>query len=115
MLHIVPIINIMLHKYNYLKILTNKQVKYFVAINFIEHFKSKREKVAKSLYIFLTTADGVEIYAKITRSNSCDNYVHHNNTEILNLFNPEPQPIKAKSMVKNKLKELLSELKKFKV
>ena len=55
---------------DYLKILTDEEVKYFVAINFSEYFKSAREKlnsklneeqslrkVAKSLYTFLTTPD----------------------------------------------------------
>ena len=41
------------------------------------------------------------------QSNSSDKYVHCYNIEILNLFN-------AKPMIKNKLKEFLSELKKFK-
>ena len=42
---------------DYLNILTDEEVKDFVAINFSEYFKSLREeknlkKVAKSLYIF---------------------------------------------------------------
>ena len=41
--------------------------------------------------------------------------MHHYNIEILNLFDPELQLIKTKPAIKNKLKELLSELKKFKV
>ena len=58
---------------DYLKILTDYEVKDFVAITFSEYFKSTREKlyskliedqnlreVAKSLYIFLTTPDEVE-------------------------------------------------------
>ena len=69
-------------------------------------------KVAKSLYIFLTTPDEVEKYVQ---SNSSDNCIHHYNVEILNLFDPELQLINTKPMIKNKLKELLSELKKFKV
>ena len=45
-----------------LKILTDEEVKDFVAINFSNYFKSIREeenlrKVAKSLYVFVTTAD----------------------------------------------------------
>ena len=45
---------------DYLKVLTEEEVKDFVAINFSEYFKSLREeqnliKIAKSLYIFLTT------------------------------------------------------------
>ena len=47
---------------DYLKILTDEEVKDFVAINFSDYFKSIREeqdlrKSAKSLYIFLTTPD----------------------------------------------------------
>ena len=102
---------------DYLKIVTDDEVKDFVAINFSEYFKSIREeqnlrKVAKSLYIFLTTPDEVEKYVQ---SNSSDNCVHHYNVEILNLFDPELQLINTKPVIKNKLKELFSELKKFKV
>ena len=63
---------------DYLKILTDAEVKYLVAINFSEYLKFAREKlyfslneeqnlrkVAKSLYTFLTTADEVEIYVEI--------------------------------------------------
>ena len=54
---------------DYLKILTDEEVKDFVAINFSEYFQSIREeqnlrKVAKSLYIFLTTHDEVEKYVQ---------------------------------------------------
>ena len=92
-------------------------LKDFVATNFNEYFKSIREeqnlrKVAKLLYIFLTTPDKVEKYGE---SNYSDNCVHHYNVEILNLFDPELQLINTKPVIKNKLKELLSELKKFKV
>ena len=50
---------------DYLEILTDEEVKGFVAINFSEYFKSIRQgqnprKVAKSLYNFLTTPDEVE-------------------------------------------------------
>ena len=48
-------------------------------------------------------------------SNSSDNCIHHYNDDILNLFDPELQLINAKPVIKNKLKELLRELKKFKV
>ena len=41
--------------------------------------------------------------------------MRHYNVEVLNIFDPELQLINTKPMVKNKLKELLSELKKFKV
>ena len=52
---------------DYLKLLTDEEVKDFVATNFSEYFKSIREeqnltKVAKLLYIFLTTSDEVEKY-----------------------------------------------------
>ena len=49
------------------------------------------------------------------QSNSSDNCAHCYNIEILNLFDPELQPINTKPIIKNKLKRLLSELKKFKV
>ena len=89
---------------DYLEILTNEEVKNFVAKNVNETIR----KVAKSLYIFLTTSDKME-------SNSSDNCVHHYNIEILNIFDPELQLINTKPVIKNKLKELLSELEKFKV
>ena len=49
------------------------------------------------------------------QSNSSDNCIHHYNVEISNLFDPELQLINTKSVIKNKLKELLNWLKKFKV
>ena len=65
---------------DYLKIYTNDEVKDFAAINFSKYFKYTREKLysklseeqnlrrlAKSLYIFLTTPDEVEKYAKMTQ------------------------------------------------
>ena len=42
-------------------------------------------------------------------------YVHHCNVEILNLFDPELKLINTKPVIKNKVKKLLSELKKLKV
>ena len=52
---------------HYLNILTDEEVKDFVAINFSEYFKSSKlseeqniRKVAKSLYIFLATLDEIE-------------------------------------------------------
>ena len=105
-----------------LKILTD-----FVAINFSEYLKSTWEKlysklneeqslrkVAKLLFIFLTASDEVEQYAKMMQSNSSDNCVHCSNVKILNLFYPELQLSNTKPMIKNKLRELLSELKNFK-
>ena len=49
------------------------------------------------------------------QSSSSDNNVHHYNVEILDLFDTESQLINTKPMIKNKLKELLCELKKFNV
>ena len=110
---------------DYFKILTEEKVKDFVAINFSECFKSTTEilrsklseeqnlrKAAKSLYIFLVTTDEVEQYVQ---SNAPDDFTHRCNIEIFNLSDPELQLINTKPMIKNKLKELLSELKKFKV
>ena len=92
--------------HDYLKILTDEEVKDFIAINFREYFKTIREeknlrKVSKLLYVFLTTPDKVEKYMK---SNYFDNCVHHYDIEILNLFNPEKQLINTKPVFKNKLK-----------
>ena len=101
---------------NYLKT-HDEQVKKFVAKNFSEYFKSVREKqtirkASDSLYIFLTTPDEVE---KCVQSNYSDNCIHRYNVDILNIFDPELQLINNKPIIKSKLKELLSELKNFKV
>ena len=65
------------------------------------------------LYIFLTKPDEIEKYVQ---SNSFDSCVYHYNVdEILNLFDPELQLTNTKPVTKNKLKDLLSNLKKFKV
>ena len=87
---------------DYLKILTDEEVKDFVAVRFSEYFNSIREeqnliKVTESLYIFLATPDEVQKYVQ---SNSCDNYTHHYNVEILNLFDPELQLINNKPVIK---------------
>ena len=76
---------------DYLEIMTDEEVKDFVAINFNEYFKSIKEeqnlrKTAKSLYILLITLDEVEKYVE---SNSSDNCVHYYNVEILNLFDQD--------------------------
>ena len=102
---------------DYLKILTDEEVKDVVAINCSEYFKSVREeqnlrKAAKSFYIFVTVPDKVE---KHVQSNSSDNCIHCYNVQIFNIFDPELQMINTKPMIKNKLKELLSEMRKFKV
>ena len=101
---------------DYLKVLTDEEVKDFVTINFSVYFKSIREeqnfrKVAKLLYTFLTILDELEKYLQ---SNSSDNCVHHYNVDILNLFDPELQLINTKPVLKE-LKELQSEFKKSKV
>ena len=66
-------------------------------------------KVVKTFYIFLTTPHEVEKYAKMMQSNSSDNYVHRYNIMIFDLFGQELQLINTKSMIKIKLKVLLSE------
>ena len=88
---------------DYIEILTDEEVKDFVAINFSESIKEEQNlrKVAKSLCFFLTTPEEVQSYFS-------DNCIHHYNFKILNLFDPELQ------LIKNKLKALLNELKKFK-
>ena len=72
----------------YLKILTEEEVKDFVAINFSEYFKSTKEKlyshlnkkqnlrkVAKSFYVSLKTLDGVQ-------SNTSDTCIHLLNVDL---------------------------------
>ena len=49
----------------------------------------------------------------IMQSSSCDNCVRVYNIEILNLFDPELQLINTKSIINNKLRNFLGELKKF--
>ena len=48
------------------------------------------------------------------QSNSSSDYVHHYDSEVLNPFDPELQLINTKPMIKNKLRELFSELKSLK-
>ena len=87
---------------DYLKILTDDEIKDFVVINSGEYFKSTREKlysklsrkqnlrkVVESLYIFATTPNEVEKYFEMMQSNSSDNCVHYYNVEVLNLFDTE--------------------------
>ena len=69
-------------------------------------------KVSKLLYIFLTTTDELEKYAKMMHSNSSDNCAYRYNVEILNPFDLELL-INSKTMIKKKIKELLNELTKF--
>ena len=49
------------------------------------------------------------------QSNSSDYFIHCYDVEILNIFDSELQLVNTKPMIKSKLKELVSELKKFKV
>ena len=49
------------------------------------------------------------------QSDSSDNCIDRYNVVILNIFDPELQLINTKPMIKNKLQESLSELKRFKV
>ena len=49
------------------------------------------------------------------QSDSSDNCIDRYNVVILNIFDPELQLINTKLMIKNKLQESLSELKRFKV
>ena len=74
---------------DYIKILTDEKVEAFVAINFSGYSKSIRKKqnlrrVARSLYIFLTTPDEVEKYVE---SNSSDNCIRRYDVEIFNISN----------------------------
>ena len=109
---------------DYLKISSDDEVKHFVVINFSEYFNSTREKlysklsekqnfikVVELLYIFLTTPDEVEKYVDMIQSSYSDNCISHFDIKILNLFDPELQLNNTKPMIRNKLKELLSELK----
>ena len=102
---------------DYLETLTDEEVEDFIHIGFSEYLKSVIEeqnlrKVAKSLYIFLTTPAEAEKYVQ---SNSSDNCIHRYNVKILNIFDPQLELIKTQPMIINRLKELLSELKTFKV
>ena len=77
---------------------------------------SRLRKLFESLYIFLTISDQVEKYFTIImQSNSSDSCIYYYNVQILIFFfDPEVQMI-TKPMIKNKLNESLSELKKFEV
>ena len=73
---------------DYLEILTDKDVKDFLAINVSWYFKYITEgqnlrKAAKLIYIFLTPSDELEKYVQ---SNYSDNCAHHYNVEISNLL-----------------------------
>ena len=86
-------------------------------MSFSEHFKFIREepklkKSPKQLYIFLATPNEVERYVE---TNYSDNSVYQCNVKILSPFDQELQLINTNPLIKNKIKELLNEMKKFKV
>ena len=87
---------------DFLEILTAEEVKDFVAINFSEYSKSiegeqNLRKVAKSIYLFLTIPDEVQL-------NYSDNCIGHYNVKISNLFDPELQLINTRPVIKKKIK-----------
>ena len=103
---------------HYLKILADDKMKDFVVKNFGNYFKSTKEKVfsklreeqnlrrvAESPYIFLTTPNEVEQYAKILIDTD-DNCIHYNNIEILYLFDPELKLISTKAYDKKQIKRI---------
>ena len=105
--------------HDYLEILTDKEVKNFVAIDSSKYCKSIKDeeeknlrKVSTLLFVFLTTPYDVRKYVESKYSDNC---LHHCNVKILNLFDPDLQLIITKLVIKNKLKGLINELKKFKV
>ena len=87
--------------------------------------KKNSRKVSEWSCRFLTTPDEVKNYVDligklpeakiIMQSRSYDNWVCAYNIKALNLFDPELQLINTKPVIKNILKGLLGELKKFKV
>ena len=81
--------------------MTDKEVKYVVAINFSQCISQEQNlrKVAKLLFIFLTTPDKAQ-------SSSSDNFKHHYNIEITILSEPELQMINTKPVIK-KIKMIL--------
>ena len=103
--------------------MTDDELKNFIVINFGEYFKSTKEKlysklieeqnlrkVAESPYLLLSkscwiTNEDDEDLMKMMESSSSDNCVHRYNIEMFEL-----QLINTKPMIKNLLRELLSEL-----
>ena len=111
-----------------LKILTDDEVKEFVVINFGKYLRSTKEKfysklsedqnlrkIAQLFYVFLTTPIELGKYVQLMSSSSSDNCICHYDIKILNLLYQELQLINTIPTIKNKLKELLNELKKTKV
>ena len=67
---------------DYLKLLTDDEVKEFAAINFGEYFKSTREKLYSKLneeQNLRKCSDAVKKYAKMMQLNSSGNYVNRYN------------------------------------
>ena len=102
----------------YLKTLTDDEMKDFVDTSFSEYFNvqekklySKPNKEQNLRKVATATPDEVEKYDKMMQPSSSTNCVHCYDIEILNLFNPELLVINTKPMIKNNLKELLSEFK----
>ena len=87
---------------NYLQILTDDEVKNFVAVNFGEYFKSMRKK----LYSKLNEEQNLKTYGLDHAIEFFYNSICHYNFKILNLFY-------TKSKIEKKLKVLLSELKTY--
>ena len=83
-------------------------------LNFREKTCTNLQKFAESVYIFLAKPDEFKKCNEMIQSGSSDDCICPYNIKILNFFNPELQLINTKPITKNKLKELLSELKKFK-
>ena len=88
-----------------------------------EALYSKLKKVAELIFTFLTTPEVkkcVELIAKMPKakimmhSSFSDNCLHHYDIKFFNLFDSELQMINIKLVIKNKLKDLSDELKKFK-
>ena len=104
---------------DYLKVVTNNEVKEFLVINFDEYFNSTREKlnfnqVRNIILERCGTSNEVHKYAEAMQLSSFDNCVCHYNTKIRNLFDANLQLINATPIIKNKSNKLLSELKSLK-
>ena len=95
---------------NYLKILTDEEVKDFVVISLSEYFKFSGEKLHSKLTEetnfrkLMNFWQHLVKYSKIMQSKSSDKYAHRYSIEILNLFNVEIQLMNTKPMIKSKLK-----------
>ena len=85
----------------YLEIMTDDEVKGFVATNVSESINEQNlQKVAKSLYIFVTAPDKVQ-------SNSFDNFIHHYKDKTLNLFDQELKLINTKPVIEKQIERIV--------